>query len=60
MQEGRNAGRQTDRGTERQMYIVQIYLQTNGNKDLQTYTDKQADRQTVQKYWYRVKNRQMD
>ena len=57
MQEGRNAGRQTDRG--KRETDVQIYLQTNGNKDLQTYTDKQTDRQTVQKYWYRLKNRQM-
>ncbi len=59
MQEGRNAFRQTDRGTERQMYIVQIYIQTNRNKDVQTFTDKQTDRRAVQKYWYRLKNRQM-
>ncbi len=56
MQEGRNAGRQTDRGTGTD---VQIYIQTNRNKDVQTYTDKQTDRRTVQKYWYRLKNRQM-
>ncbi len=34
-------------------------MQTNRNKDVQTYTDKQTDRRTVQKYWYRLKNRQM-
>jgi hypothetical protein len=47
MQEGRNEGRQTDR----QRYgrtDVQIYRQTNRNKDVQTYTDKQTDRRTVQ------------
>ncbi len=38
---------------------VQIYIQTNRNKVIQTYTDKQTDRRTVQKYWYRLKNRQM-
>ncbi len=41
------------------MTDVQIYIQTNRNKDVQTYTDKQTDRRTVQKYWYRLKNRQM-
>ncbi len=50
---------QVDRQTEVGKTDVQIYLQTNGNKDLQTYTDKQTDRRTVQKYWYRLKNRQM-
>jgi hypothetical protein len=52
MQEGRNASR------DRQRYRktdVQIYIQTNRNKDVQTYTDKQTDRRTVQKYWYRLK-----
>ncbi len=29
------------------------------NKDVQTYTDKHSVRWTVQKYWYRLKNRQM-
>ncbi len=56
MQEGRNASR------DRQRYRktdIQIYIQTNRNKDVQTYTDKQTDRWTVQKYWYRLKNRQM-
>jgi hypothetical protein len=56
MQEGRNASR------DRQRYRktdIQIYIQTNRNKDVQTYTDKQKDRRTVQKYWYRLKNRQM-
>ncbi len=38
---------------------VQIYIQTNRNKDVQTYTDKQTDRRTVQKYWNKLKNRQM-
>ncbi len=38
---------------------VQIYIQTNRNKEVQTYTEKQTDRRTVQKYWYRLKNRQM-
>jgi hypothetical protein len=50
---------QVDRQTEVGKTDVQIYLPTNGNKDLQTYTDKQTDRRTVQKYWYRLKNRQM-
>jgi len=63
-QEGRKeckrAEMQVDRQTEVGKTDVQIYLQTNGNKDLQTDTDKQTDRRTVQKYWYRVKNRQMD
>ncbi len=49
-----------DRQTEVGKTDGQIYLQTNGNKDLQTDTDKQTDRRTVQKYWYWVKNRQMD
>ena len=42
MQEGRNASR------DRQRYRktdIQIYIQTNRNKDVQTYTDKQTDRQ---------------
>ena len=59
---GRNAGGQKCRWTDRLRYRktdVQIYLQTNGNKDVQTYTDKHSDRWTVQKYWYRLKNRQM-
>jgi hypothetical protein len=46
---------QVDRQTEVGKTDVQIYLQTNGIKDLQTDTDKQTDRRTVQKYWYRVK-----
>ena len=56
MQEGRNASR------DRQRYRktdIQIYIQTNRNKDVQTYTDKQTDRRTVQKYWNKLKNRQM-
>ena len=56
MQEGRNASR------DRQRYRktdIQIYIQTNRNKDVHTYTDKQTDRRTVQKYWNKLKNRQM-
>ncbi len=26
---------------------------------MQAYTDKQTDRRTVQKYWYRLENRHM-
>ena len=37
---------QVDRQTEVGKTGVQIYLQTNGNKDIQTYTDKQTDRCT--------------
>jgi len=48
-----------DRQTKVLKTDVQIYIQTNRNKDVQTYTDKQTDRRTVQKYWYRLKNRQM-
>ncbi len=44
MQEGRNAVRQTDRQRYRKTY-VQLYIQTNRNKDVQTYTDKQKYRQ---------------
>ena len=47
MQEGRNASR------DRQRYRktdIQIYIPTNRNKDVQTYTDKHSDRWTVQKY----------
>jgi len=54
--EGRNTSR------DRQRYRktdIQIYIQTSRNKDVQTYTDKQTDRRTVQKYWYRLKNKQM-
>jgi hypothetical protein len=52
--------RQTEVQKDRQIQIqIQIYIQTNRNNDVQTYTDKQADRQTVQKHWYRLKNRQM-
>ena len=32
-----------------------FYIQTNRNKNVQTYTDKQTDRRTVQKYLYRLK-----
>ncbi len=53
MQKCRNAGRKTDRGTEDRC-IVQIYIQTNRNKDVQTYTDKQTVRRTVQKCWNRL------
>ncbi len=35
---------QVERQTEGQKYI-QIYMQTNRNKDVQTYTDKQTDGQ---------------
>jgi hypothetical protein len=34
-------------------------MQTSRNKDVQTYTDKQTDRRTVQKGWKRLKYRQM-
>ncbi len=38
---------QVDRQTEIQKdRCVIIYIQTNGNKDVQTYTDKQTDRRT--------------
>ena len=45
MQEGRKVDKQTDRGTDRQMYK---YIQTNRNKDVLTYTDmhRQKERQT--------------
>ncbi len=58
MQEGRNEGRQTHRQRYRKTDVL-IYIQTNRNKDVQTYTDKQTDRRTVQKYWNKLKNRQM-
>jgi hypothetical protein len=41
MQEGRNAGRQTDTGTERQMYKY-TYRQT----EIKTYRHTQTNRQT--------------
>jgi len=48
MQEGRNAGgqecRQTDGCRERQVDI-HVQLHTYRNKDIQTYTDEQTDRQ---------------
>jgi hypothetical protein len=50
------------REKDRQRYIktdVHIYIQSNRNKDVQTYTDKQTDRRTVQKCWNRLKNRHM-
>jgi hypothetical protein len=48
---GRKAGGQECRQTDRQRYSktdVQIYVQTNRNKDVLTYTDirKQIERQT--------------
>jgi hypothetical protein len=49
--------KKTDRGTERQMYKYR-YRQTE-IKDIQTYTDKQTDRRTVQKCWNRLNNRHM-
>ncbi len=49
---------QVDRQTEVQRDRCTI-IHTNRNNDVQTYTDKQTDRWTVQKYWYRLKNRQM-
>jgi hypothetical protein len=41
MQEGRNAGKQTDRGTERQIYKY-TYRQT----EIKMYRHKQTNRQT--------------
>jgi hypothetical protein len=38
---------------------VPVYIQTNRNRDVQTYTDEQTYRWAVRKCWYRVKNRQM-
>ncbi len=77
MQEGRNAGgqecRQTDGCTERQMYkYTYMYIHMYRNKDVQTYTDEQTDRQCrsagrqadkhtdVQKDNYILKDRQTD
>ncbi len=50
---------QVDRQAEVQKDNVQIYIQINRNNNVQTYTDKQTDRGTVQNYWCRLKNRQM-
>jgi hypothetical protein len=36
-----------------------MYKYTYRQTEIKTYTDKQTDRRTVQKYWYRLKNRQM-
>jgi hypothetical protein len=51
---------QVDRQTEvNEDRCTNTDILTNRNKDVQTYTDKQTDRRTVKKYWYRLKNRQM-
>jgi hypothetical protein len=44
MQAGRNLGRQTDVQKDR---VTNMNIQTYRNNDVQTYTDKQAERQCI-------------
>jgi hypothetical protein len=57
---GRNAGEYRKSNRKRYRKIdVPMYIQTNRNRDVQTYIDVQTYRWTVRKCWYRVKNSQM-